>query len=775
MAQSIDLPLQQGGNSEAPPQYAVEDGNPPSTAVDELNSAFSSLNLSPVTADLSPDTCLAHLKLLSAFESLKEDIGYNDGLWGIFDSRALSKQDREARAVENRLKLEDETGKRLVSLREKRWALYIARAVDRYETWWNALSTNWLTEQDMETDSEKYSSFANKSQALRWSNVMLPPIDVLLVWHAHMLNPRVYLEDCMRFSLNGLWTAGMPWKFVNDAIGTDFSYSVSPECIAAWEKLTGRRWDNIDDPAVKPLRCPACSQSHRIPWTTCSLPEDYKGDDPGIVGEGYGDGNLAYICSKCSNTITRECLEVAKFIKDVQGLLVQNRPMPGTILDYKTGLPKTVPASGIKKDRFGRTFPNRLIKKHLRSEILTLLTRHQLASVSMDHVRRLIETAIKGDNVVKAVEGVSGKDAIKRYRLGAEARVHTRKMMTRYWGNPSPFGLELGGAVMRQSIFTEKMHKIDWLHSPAARDTMQRLIMKYERFTKIMTLNPDPFVVPTLDVDLAWHTHQLSPAIYLSWMESKTGQFADHDDKIDEDRLSLAFEWTSRAYQNLYGEVYSECTCWYCESIRAAHVSSVGKIFGVSKNEKISESFHASGQANLCPPDNSAHISAHNSVKFQDVDKYRDSVRRRLHLSHQMHLDENYEKAQKRAKKKGRQLPPRDEYYYMYWGYPYMLYAPYVYPMYVTPGIYPCGDPGVAAMGSGQGACASGACGAAGGGCGGSGGCGGGGGGCGSSGPACGGGGIGGGGSGGGCGGGGGGGGCGGGGGGGCGGGGGGC
>lgn len=68
-------------------------------------------------------------------------------------------------------------------------------------------------------------------------------------------------------------------------------------------------------------------------------------------------------------------------------------------------------------------------------------------------------------------------------------------------------------------------------------------------------------------------------------MVMKTGKFIDHDDKIDEIKLTSAFEWTSKKYQQLFGEVYSECTCWYCESIRASHVSSLGKLLGVSRND----------------------------------------------------------------------------------------------------------------------------------------------------------------------------------------------
>jgi hypothetical protein len=139
-------------------------------------------------------------------------------------------------------------------------------------------------------------------------------------------------------------------------------------------------------------------------------------------------------------------------------------------------------------------------------------------------------------------------------------------MMSRYWENFSPFALDLCGAVMRQGIFMEKMTAIDWLHSPSAAITMQRSVQKYMRFLAIIERFPTQTVVPTLDVDLAWHTHQLCPQDYYTFTVDMTNKFIDHDDKINEAKLSDAFEWTSKKYQELYGEVYSECTCWYCES-----------------------------------------------------------------------------------------------------------------------------------------------------------------------------------------------------------------
>ena len=48
--------------------------------------------------------------------------------------------------------------------------------------------------------------------------------------------------------------------------------------------------------------------------------------------------------------------------------------------------------------------------------------------------------------------------------------------------------------------------------------------------------------VPTLDVDLAWHTRQLSPYNYMMYTVKMTKQFVDHDDKVAETMaILLAF------------------------------------------------------------------------------------------------------------------------------------------------------------------------------------------------------------------------------------------
>ena len=59
--------------------------------------------------------------MLSAFHALKEDVGFADGLFNLWDGRCEK--------VGN---VEEALGK----MREKRWALYVARAAERFEDWW---------------------------------------------------------------------------------------------------------------------------------------------------------------------------------------------------------------------------------------------------------------------------------------------------------------------------------------------------------------------------------------------------------------------------------------------------------------------------------------------------------------------------------------------------------------------------------------------------------------------------------------------------------------
>jgi hypothetical protein len=153
----------------APPAYDAVEGQ----AVDEQSLAQLQANLhnldlnsEAAASALKPtaDTCLAHLKLLGAFEELKTRTGHQDGLWQISNWRA-SGGNPDVLAV----------------LCEKRWAVYVARAVDRYQAWWDSFVPDMLTEGDMIASNagprpEQYAAFTGASEPMRWTAETLLPL-----------------------------------------------------------------------------------------------------------------------------------------------------------------------------------------------------------------------------------------------------------------------------------------------------------------------------------------------------------------------------------------------------------------------------------------------------------------------------------------------------------------------------------------------------------------------------------------------------------------------
>jgi hypothetical protein len=189
---------------------------------------------------------------------------------------------------------------------------------------------------------------------------------------------------------------------------------------------------------------------------------------PGIVGSGYADGQLSHTCTRCGTTITEDFLRVAKFRDDVKHLVEHDWPMPGTILDVKSGL-----ATLQESDGTDQLFPNRLARRGLLVEILDMAKPGSVADgegvkVDVTLIRDAIEhiTAmpkLRHSNAIlkkidKGREGLLSTAA--HHNLALAARRQTRNMMSRYWENSSPFGLDLRGAIMRQGVFTSNMHKV---------------------------------------------------------------------------------------------------------------------------------------------------------------------------------------------------------------------------------------------------------------------------------------------------------------------------
>ncbi|KAI2688966.1 hypothetical protein LCP963914a_2055 [Penicillium roqueforti] len=708
-------------SSEQPPSYSanqVEQQPPLELPQLDLSSHPSS------STTVTRDQCVAHLKFLAVLADLRDTISSDDGIFGIHDAEAekFPNSLNEARA----------------RLREKRWAVYAARAVDRYTKWWSIglpRSRPMATINDLECID--YERILNCDTIVAWSTENLPPIDILMVWHAHSLNPRNFLEDCIRYGKMSTWATGFPWEVINSCINNHtMEYTVSEQAQQLFEQKMNFKWNNLHDPPTTQVNCPCCGRVNDVQWTEARF--------GGLVANafkfsnGFADYSFETKCVGCDHMIDHGRLKVAKFRKDLKATIYEDLPMPGSFTNLygiPEGGPSVKPNPRALRDML---FPTRIVQA-AKKDLMEFTDGRVDRCQNITHLRQQFELKFRDRNLLWKAHGIY----LKGIKYGE--KVQFRRMMSRYWDNLGPFALDLVGAVIRQSTFVEKMDQIDWLHSPTVFNTMDRLIKKYEVFFQIMIDNPDKMAVPTLDVDLAWHTHQLSPSRYYKYSTSKgkggIRMFIDHDDKVDEGKLSDGFAWTSKMYRRVTdGEIYSECTCWYCEATRTPDL--YGRWItarSVSRAQAAADLLHDSPDISSDPNKN-PHISSHNAVRPTNMYHRAEWTKSVQHLR----LQSNYEKAARRAEKRRKRSGSKssnqqgDAYaYYMPYAYGYPIMVPYYGPYMMDPSIncdsYACnpacmnvtvGAAGNCCSGTCGGAVAAGSCagGGGGGGCGGSGG-----------------------------------------------------
>lgn len=106
------------------------------------------------------DECIIHLKFLSAIAKLRYFIKGTDKLFGIHDIEAKNFADprKQAQAA--------------ARIQEKRWAVYVARAVDRFTVWWQTCLPSLNTSRISTLDS-------SSGTKIIWSANTMPPLGKL--------------------------------------------------------------------------------------------------------------------------------------------------------------------------------------------------------------------------------------------------------------------------------------------------------------------------------------------------------------------------------------------------------------------------------------------------------------------------------------------------------------------------------------------------------------------------------------------------------------------
>lgn len=156
--------------SQPPPAYApAAHGSDGSVALPDITAGFSNLKLADSSTEVPTiDHCIAHLKLLEAFHQLREDVALQDGRYGIKDEflGEPAASDTDPQRLQQ-----------LTQMREKRWAIFVAKAAHRFEKWWRVCVEPNATRMRM-ANREPVKDRLNGNKTLQFDSTNLPPLGV---------------------------------------------------------------------------------------------------------------------------------------------------------------------------------------------------------------------------------------------------------------------------------------------------------------------------------------------------------------------------------------------------------------------------------------------------------------------------------------------------------------------------------------------------------------------------------------------------------------------
>jgi hypothetical protein len=137
--------------------------------------------------------------------------------------------------------------------------------------------------------------------------------------------------------------------------------------------------------------------------------------------------------------------------------------------------------------------------------------------------------------------------------------------------------IDLVAASLRQREFAKKITGTE-CHRLDSQFGLLKAVTRYHRFLLLMKHSDSKKtlpLVPTLDIDLCWHTHQLSPVSYRQWCTEHLGTAINHDDTIGKSRLHDGLRQTSLAWFHAYGEDYTT------DDLRSAYLTGGRKVAGI--------------------------------------------------------------------------------------------------------------------------------------------------------------------------------------------------
>ncbi|CAN3358782.1 hypothetical protein DICA4_D09208 [Diutina catenulata] len=464
----------------------------------------------------------------------------------------------------------------------------------------------------------------------------LPPLDVIMVWHAFLLMPRSVYDTFMRQGFMFFANYPFPLKLIAECI-SDHSYTFDPpeyyrvKYFDILERVLGPSTtskpeyyiESFDPSEVKfDIYCPVC---HKAIASDVEATNDSR--------TGFADAKFSITGAECgcpfSCALTHDELRKRQLFADVHSELV----LSGV---YKYHSQVLIPRSSSNLEDCDR---------QLKAAIQTKWG-PKVTQMDLNTILRYVNPEFRNRKWAKTL------------RLYPQMNLVSATVP-----NAILVWEDLVGAIIRHERFSEKLIQLDWLGSPLIHAATSESIIRYSRFFNLLTTAKQS-LVPTLDIDLVWHTHQLSHYHYfLDCLKSANGQgsVVDHDDKVEQGRIDMLYQETCKMYKTRYKEEYSICFCRYCIATRSLTSSNrLALIFKSSPHTPPGNVRLDHDRWRNHPLYSSrlgvTHVSTHSAIEFPSAV----AVKRRAKLE----------------KRYGKDVPWREEgktYYYAHLGHLFVL------------------------------------------------------------------------------------------------------
>lgn len=378
---------------------------------------------------------IAHLKLLNAFHKLRQIITVNIN----------------TKAQQGKL-----------------WQCYVTMAVRKFNIFISALKIRFPNDHECESDFNQF------------MNNCLPSLDILLVWHAFLLNPRSIHDNFLCNDFLNFVKFPFPLYRIDQEISNEtLMYQPSQAAQSSFMILMDEYLVKIDsierfsydvyqpfDPfqIYLPVMCPICF---------CCL-----GIHPLTSSDHAGFADLAFKLKSKTNcecgfksAVNFEQLRRRKLVADSQ----KNSLIPSIHKYYSPEITKKPP----------KEIDVKLIDTDIKNFVLSTL-----------------DAEIRSLKLASLLEKHAGKRLNRFSLLVLRDYFESNPVyLTVPTATSIPIQEDLVACVTRQERFIDKMVDLNWLFSSYVGLTIDEAIERYHRFFQLMRSSKHP-IVPTLDIDL---------------------------------------------------------------------------------------------------------------------------------------------------------------------------------------------------------------------------------------------------------------------------------